>query len=214
MDTDYRSQITACIIAGGESRRMLGNDKSLLEILGKPLIQYSIDRIKPQVSGIIINANPGADAFLKFGFPVVVDDYSGHQGPLAGIAACMAITDTQFLACIPCDSPVFPEDLIERLFRSLQKDNADIATVYDGQRTHPVFALLKITLLGSLRDYLENGQRKVDKWYANHKLIRSDFSDKQASFLNINSQQDYDSAIEYLSKSTKDSDSLESGSLE
>ncbi|MGY8814433.1 MAG: molybdenum cofactor guanylyltransferase MobA [Gammaproteobacteria bacterium] len=203
MEANYRSKITAGILAGGESRRMQGSDKGLLELLGKPLIHYGIERIKPQVGNIIINANRNSHLYSEIGYPVIVDNYTGFEGPLAGIAACMAKTDTEYLACIPCDSPIFPEDLIERLYRSIINNNADISVVHDGNRTQPVFSLIKISLLGSLLDFLDKGHRKIDKWHAKHSLIQSDFSDKEFFFLNINTSKDLINAEIHMSKHLK-----------
>ncbi|MGK0296875.1 MAG: molybdopterin-guanine dinucleotide biosynthesis protein A [Gammaproteobacteria bacterium] len=203
METNYRSKITAVILAGGESRRMQGSDKGLLQLLGRPLIHYGIERIKPQVSEIIINANRNSQLYSEMGYPVIVDNYSGYEGPLAGISACMARTDTEYLACIPCDSPIFPDDLVERLYKSIINNNADISVVHDGNRTQPTFSLIKISLLGSLLDFLKKGHRKIYKWYANHSLVQSDFSDKEFLFLNINTRDDLNNAEVYMSKYLK-----------
>ena len=202
MDADYRSQITAGILAGGEARRMGGIDKGLFKLQGKPLISYSIDLIRPQVGEIIINTNRNTTAYCEFGYPLIGDNYPGHEGPLVGIAGCMASAKTAWIVCIPCDSPFLPDDLVERMYQKVQKDNAEICMAHDGEFTQPVFVLLKTSLLNSLHNFLANGERKPDKWYASHRLTTADFSDKPHSFININSQNDITRATDIILKMT------------
>jgi molybdopterin-guanine dinucleotide biosynthesis protein A len=111
----------------------------------------------------------------------------------------MARANTEFLICIPCDSPIFPDDLVEQLYYSLHSESADIVIVHDGNRRQPVFALIKTSLLGSLIEFLSNGQRKIDKWYANNLLVTAEFSNKEHVFLNINNNEDLISAELYIS---------------
>lgn len=181
-----RSEITGVVLAGGLGRRMGGNDKGLLEISGRPLITHIIDILRPQVGSVLINANRNLDGYRDFGFPVVQDVVGGFFGPLMGMASALQASDTPYLLTVPCDSPLLPVDLCVRLYRALTTANAEIGVAHDGARMQPVFALLRRELLQDLLVYLEQGGRKIDTWYAEHRFILVDFSDRTEAFLNIN----------------------------
>ena len=185
-----QQQITAVILAGGLARRMSGQDKGLIEINGRPMIEHIIDALAPQVGSILINANRNLDRYRRYAYPVIEDTMGEFYGPLVGMASGMQATTTDYLLSVPCDSPFIPPVLAERLFRELQDKQADISVAHDSTRMQPVFALLRKTLLPSLMTYLEDGGRKIDTWYAEHKLARTDFSDWPDAFININTPQD------------------------
>ena len=77
------------ILAGGLARRMGGGDKAMREIAGRTILQRVIDRIGPQCSGLILNANGDPARFASFGLTVVADDVPNFAGPLAGILAAL-----------------------------------------------------------------------------------------------------------------------------
>ncbi len=183
-------QITAVVLAGGLARRMGGIDKGLVEVLGRPMIEHVLNAVRPQCAQILINANRNHQQYAAYGYPIVKDTLEDYCGPLAGMAAAMQTCKTRWLMVVPCDSPFLPADLAERLYSSLMVNNAEIAVAHDGERLQPVFALLDCDLLESLLDFLERGERKIDRWYAEHKYSRADFSDCPDTFLNINRPED------------------------
>jgi molybdopterin-guanine dinucleotide biosynthesis protein A len=185
-----RETVTGVILAGGMGRRMGGLDKGLVPFAGRPLVEWVIAALRPQVRALVVNANRNRDAYAAYGHPVVGDPMEGFQGPLAGIAGAMAVVTTPWLVTAPCDGPFLPPDLVKRLSRALVRDEAEIAVVDDGQRIQPVYALLPVALAASLRAFLSAGERKVDRWYASHRVAVADFSDHSAGFANINSLQD------------------------
>ena len=81
--------VAGVLLAGGRSRRMGGGDKGLLDIAGRPMLAHVIERLKPQVGPMVINANGDPAAFRAFGLPVVPDTVVGFAGPLAGVLAGM-----------------------------------------------------------------------------------------------------------------------------
>lgn len=182
--------ITGVILAGGQSRRMDGKDKGLIELVGVPMVQYVFDAINPQVGNVIINANRNMEIYARFGCPVIADELEGFCGPLAGMASCLRVMETSFMVTVPCDSPFIPKDLVERLHLQLIQDDAEISVAHNGDRMQPVFTLMKTTLLDSMRDFLKKGERKIDKWFEQHKLAITDFSDQPDTFININTQDD------------------------
>ncbi|MES9861261.1 MAG: molybdenum cofactor guanylyltransferase MobA [Candidatus Thiodiazotropha sp. LLP2] len=185
-----RPNLTAVILAGGRGSRMGGSDKGLVQLDGKLLIDHVITAIAPQVDQLIINANRNLPEYQKFGYPVIADELSGYQGPLAGIYAALEFIDGPDLITVPCDGPKLPADLVERLASARQRESADIAVAYDGKRLQPVYALIPTRLQQSLLTYLDGGDRKIDLWYAQHKMAKADFSDIPETFMNINTPED------------------------
>jgi len=188
-----KQQITAVILAGGLARRMSGQDKGLIEINGRAMIEHIITALTPQVGGILINANRNLDQYRRYAYPVIEDMMGEFFGPLVGMASGMQASNTDYLLTVPCDSPFIPPVLAERLFRELEDKRADISVAHDSTRMQPVFALLRKELLPSLMTYLEDGGRKIDTWYAEHRLATTDFSDWPDAFININTPDDKES---------------------
>ncbi len=185
-----RQAITGVILAGGRSRRMGGEDKGLLEIDGRPMIEHVIASLEGQVGRLLINANRNLDEYRRFGHPVIPDIMGEFYGPLVGMASALQATDTEYLLTLPCDSPLVPDNLAEILYSALHSHQAEISVAHDGVRMQPVFALLRRDLLPDMLAYLEAGGRKIDTWYAQHRLVIADFSDRADNFFNVNTDQE------------------------
>ncbi|MES9949207.1 MAG: molybdenum cofactor guanylyltransferase MobA [Candidatus Thiodiazotropha sp.] len=184
--------VTAVILAGGRGRRMGGEDKGLIELNGRPLVQHVISAIQPQVAAILINANRNRERYAAFGYPVIADSLLDYQGPLAGFIAAMQALATEDMLTLPCDGPLVPPDLVERLYEARRSTGADIAVAHDGDRLQPVYALIPKRLTDSLQRYLDRGDRKIDLWYEEHRVTHADFSDIPRTFINVNTLQERD----------------------
>ncbi len=200
MNNPNNHSITGLLLAGGQASRMGGIDKGLVDLAGRPLIEWVLAAMAPQTADIIINANRSQTEYAAYGHTVIADSVAGYCGPLAGIAAGLAACNSDYLATCPCDSPLVPTDLVRRLYDGLQAEQAEIAVAHNGERLQPVFALLTHTLLDSLRAYLEEGGRKIDRWYAQHQMVVVDFSDRPEAFLNINTPEDVATLTDRLSQ--------------
>jgi molybdenum cofactor guanylyltransferase len=185
-----REDITAVILAGGKARRMDGEDKGLIELLGRPLLDYIIAGLRPQVGVILVNANRNLDRYRDFGYPVVEDMLGDYFGPLVGMATGMQTAGTPLLMTVPCDSPFVPAGLAETLYRAMAASSAEICVAHDGDRLQPVYALLRCDLLPDLLAYLHEGGRKIDTWYEQHRMALADFSAMPEIFLNLNTPED------------------------
>ena len=178
--------ITGLILAGGRATRMGGVDKGLQNHQGMPLALHALLRLQPQVGHLLINANRNLAAYEALGVPVWPDPMADYPGPLAGWLAGLEHCDTPYLLTVPCDTPGFPTDLAARLSAALAEQDADIAmaaTLEDGRvQVQPVFCLLKTGLLESLVAYLHSGQRKIDRWTAQHRCATVVFEDTRAFF--------------------------------
>ncbi len=183
---DYHEDVTGVVLAGGRATRMGGVDKGLVPVNGKPMIEWVIELLRPQVAELLVNANRNLDRYRQFGCPVVDDGDREFRGPLAGIASGMRAAATPYVAFVPCDSPLICSELVPRLQAALSKEDARIAVAHDGERLQPVFALLERSLLDDLVRYLDDGGRKIDRWYSEHGYACADFSDVAESFSNVN----------------------------
>lgn len=184
------ADITGVILAGGRAQRMGGIDKGLIPLNGKPMVEHILEIIRPQVGALLINANRNLETYERYGLPVVPDRIGDYFGPLVGMASALELSTTPYLLTVPCDSPMLPADLASRLYRALQDENAELSVVHDGERLQPVFALLHRDLLPSLLAYLEAGGRKIDTWYAQHRMALADFSDRRELSCNVNTPEE------------------------
>jgi molybdopterin-guanine dinucleotide biosynthesis protein A len=188
MDIRDPARITGLILAGGQGRRMGGVDKGLTPLRGRPMVAWVIDRLHPQVHEVIINANQNRDDYAAFGHRVVGDEIGGFAGPLAGLHAGLKVASHPFVATVPCDSPFLPGDLVQRLLAASLAGHADVAVARTGDQPHPVFALVRASVLGHLARFLEGGGRKIDAWYASLKVVEVPFDDQPEAFSNINTR--------------------------
>ena len=183
-------QIAGLILAGGRGTRMGGKDKGLVEFNGKPMLEYVLEALRPQVGEVLISANRNEESYRKTGCKVVSDALTGFAGPLAGISAGMhAVTRTHLLV-LPCDGPFVPAWLAQRLWAASAGKEDMIVAAHDGERLHPTFALLPVSVLDDLDAYLAAGGHKIDTFYFRHGFAPVDFSDYPQAFLNINTPED------------------------
>lgn len=190
-----RQDVTGLILAGGLGRRMQGQDKGLLSIRGKTLTQWTQARLAPQVGSLGISANRNLDDYQKLGVEVWPDSAQNFEGPLAGMASGLMHCVTPYMAVVPCDTPCFPVDLVERLSAGLTQADAQLALATttapdrDQPRIQPVFCLLHVSLLPSLQQFLATGERKVEQWARQHRLALVHFDDAEA-FAGANTPQE------------------------
>lgn len=175
------------VLAGGRGSRMGGVDKGLETLEGKPLVQHALDRLRPQVGALLINANRHLDVYAGFGPPVCPDANDQFAGPLAGVLAGLDRCETEWLVTVPCDSPNFPGDLVSRLSEAAQGADVAIATTSEGGvlRRQPVFCLLRRELRSALATYLDGGGRKIEPWLDEYGC-RDVLFDDASAFFNAN----------------------------
>ncbi len=198
--------VVGVLLAGGRAKRMGGGDKGLETLGGRPIIDHIVERTRPQVSALLINANGDPDRFQYLGLPVRADVIEGFQGPLAGVLTGLEWTLEQapgagWVASFATDAPFVPRDLVGRLLSAAEKEGAEMACARSGGRAHPVFGLWPVSLAGDLRRAMsEEEMRKIDRWTARYKLIEVDFSAQPFDpFFNINDPDNLDEAERLLS---------------
>ena len=192
-----RAGVSALILAGGRGARMGGIDKGLQNFRGLPLALQTLMRLQLQSEApqeVLINANRNLAAYESLGAAVWPDTLEGFAGPLAGFLTGLERCETPLLLTVPCDTPLFPLDLLERLHTALIAQDAELAMAAareeDGQlRPQPVFCLLKIDLLDSLVQFTQKGGRKIDAWTGQHRCAIVPFDQPQdapEAFFNAN----------------------------
>lgn len=179
-------KVTGVILAGGLARRMNNQDKGLINYKGRPMVSYAIAALAAVADQSLINANRNKEHYQQFGLPVVADQTDSFDGPLAGVLTAMIHTDADVLVVMPCDSPLIKAEHLQKLLLTRAEHDADVAVAFDGERLHPVFLAIKTALKTSLQDYLDSGQRKIDSWLEQQKMVKVDFSNEPEIFININ----------------------------
>ena len=157
---------------------MGGVDKGLQPYNGMPLARHALQRLQPQVGQVAVNANRHLPDYQAMGVPVWPDELADYPGPLAGFLTGLLHCSTPCLLTVPCDAPRFPADLAERLLTALNQDQSEIAMAcgieasdlaasdFDKRplKLQPVFGLMRVSVLPSLRQFLAKGERKVEHW--------------------------------------------------
>jgi molybdenum cofactor guanylyltransferase len=194
----HTNEITGLVLAGGRGSRMGGLDKGLQNFNGTPLALHTVLRLQMQEGGLVgelmLNANRNLSAYEAFGAPVWPDTLSDFAGPLAGFMTGLERCETPYLLTAPCDTPLFPLDLAQRLAQAFEDEDTEIAMAAaleeDGQlRPQPVFCLMRVDLLESLVAFTQTGGRKIDLWTAQHKTVIVPFNqagDDPRAFHNTN----------------------------
>lgn len=186
MNTETGTALSAIILAGGQASRMGGQDKGLILLNGRPMIDYVITRLKAQVDDMVISANRHHADYARFGWPVFADHATDYAGPLAGIAACLPHCRHDWVLVVACDSPLLPTDLAAQLFSRRQRDT-QVVMVHDGERLQPLFLLLHKSLGPALDQALQRGEYKVERWARAQPHIIVTQNTPQA-FMNINTE--------------------------
>ena len=200
--------ILGAILAGGQSKRM-GKDKLFLELNNKKLIEHTTDKVKKYLKKIIIITNQDNEFFFKNNLITVKDCIEGQLGPLVGILTAMKWAKENMIGCswvatFPCDTPFFPETIIENFIQESKKKESLILCASSHGRKHNIFGLWSLDLYDKLKDDLINKKiRKVQDWTEKNKIKNLEFKFKDYDpFFNINTKEDLEFAKK-LSKKIK-----------
>ena len=200
--------ILGVILAGGKSKRM-GKDKLFLKLNNKVLIEYTIDKVKKYLKEVIIITNQNNEFFSKNNLTTVKDCIEGQLGPLVGILTAMKWAKKNpkkysWVATFPCDTPFFPESVIENFIAESKKKESLLLCASSHGRKHNIFGLWSLDLYDKLENDLVNKKiRKVQDWTEKNKIKNLEFEFKDYDpFFNINTKEDLEFAKK-LSKKIK-----------
>jgi molybdenum cofactor guanylyltransferase len=198
-------KVVGLLLAGGLSRRMGGGDKALRLLGGVSLLDRVVERLRPQVAALVLNANGDPARFAGVGLPVVPDSVPDFAGPLAGVLAGLDWAarnrpDCPFVVSVATDAPFLPRDLVARLTAGIEAAQADLACAASQGQTHPVIGLWPVRLREDLRyAVVEEGVRKVDVWTARYRLATVAFESEPVDpFFNANRPEDLAAAAALL----------------
>lgn len=181
----HSAPVLGVILAGGRSSRMGGNDKFLLDLRGKKILDHIIERFEPQVARLILNANRPIDTSLE----VVPDIVSAH-GPLGGLYSAFTFAKENGysqIVTVPCDTPFIPDDFVSKL---LEQSENPITVAKSQERIHPVLALWQISLLDDLKETIDNNQLKMMTWISRYVVTEVSWDSEPDPFFNINTAED------------------------
>lgn len=188
-----RADITGLVLAGGQGSRMGGMDKGLQPFHGTVLARHAMERLRPQVGAVAINANRHLDRYAAWQVPVWPDASGDFPGPLAGLLAGLARCTTPWLLTVPCDTPRFPGDLAARMAAAAGAAGASVALAASagpaGPVPEPVFCLAQAALRDDLETALAGGVRAVRQWASRHACVLVAFDrpgDDPLAFRNAN----------------------------
>ena len=194
---EITTNASGVVLAGGLARRMGGGDKGLLELDGKPILDHVLERLRPQVRLLVLNANGDPERFSRWPYTVAADVLPGNPGPLVGVLTGMDWTfanvpGLEWVVSVPTDAPFLPHDLVARMMAAVEEEGADMACATSGGQRHPVVGLWPVSLRNELRHALiDEGVRKVDVWTGRYKVADVDFAtDPVDPFFNANDEDD------------------------
>lgn len=182
------ARVAAVILAGGQGRRMGGADKGLVDYQGRPLVEWALAALAPQVGEILISANRNLDTYAAYGWRVLPDTLPDFPGPLAGVLAALDAVTADWLLVVPCDTPHVPADLAARLLGAALRENVPLAVAADEMRVHHSCFIVRTDQRANLAAFLARGERAVRHWQAGLPSTRVQFD--AASFANLNQPRD------------------------
>ena len=204
MDINKLGPIWGVVMAGGLGRRFGGGDKGLRQLGGVSLITHVIDRLRPQLAGLVLNANGDPARFAALGLPVTADSIAGFPGPLAGLLAGLdwaASHDPHihWVVSVPADCPFLPADLVARLAEALVPEGRAVVAASQG-RLQPVIGLWSVGLREDLRRAVSrDGLRRMEDWLARCQAKVADFPARVPDpFFNVNTPEDLAAASRLL----------------
>ena len=197
--TYSKDDISAIILAGGQGRRLGGKNKGLLDIEGETFVTRLLSNLSTQTKTQIISANNDISQYQQLNRTVIQDKNKNYQGPLSGIISCQAEIHTDLILTVPCDSPLIPTNLTEKLLLVYnQNPKTRLCVVHDGERRQNLLMLFHRDLLENMQQYFQAGNRKVQTWIKQQNYSDVDFSKQAINFTNINNESDMNRLLTLL----------------
>lgn len=178
-----RQDITAVVLCGGKGARLHGQDKPLIVVESRRIIDYLLEQLEPQVGQILLSCSRNVALYEAIGHQVVVDSEPA-RGPLAGIVAATQCISTTWMLTVPGDVPFLPSSLVRLLSADADKHGVAVPLVA-GQREN-LFLLMNETRRHNLVDFYDQGGTAVKYWLEQIAVQPTNLSDVASCFLNVN----------------------------
>jgi molybdopterin-guanine dinucleotide biosynthesis protein A len=193
---------SAVILVGGAGSR-LGKEKSLIKFDGRPLIQWSVEKLAPFVEDVVVVARgPEQAGLLEDLIPdavIACDGISGY-GPVAGLAAGMGQARNEYVLAIGCDLPFLNADVINLLFELAQGWEAAVPRRENGMM-EPLHSVYKRdALLSACQRAIEHGERRIRVPLSMLRVkcvaveLLKNLDSELLTFFNLNTREDLDLA--------------------
>lgn len=182
-----RLDVTGLVLAGGQGQRMGGQDKGWVEFRQRPMVEYAVQLLRPEVSTLLISCNRNIPRYSELADLTIADELEGYQGPLAGIQAALRVCKTDNLLVVPCDTPLLSEQIIGRLLAVAKAHPRHICVLSETDWWHPLHTVIPVEFAASLDRWLEEGRRGVQGWMRQHPFVEVDVSDLASQLQNLNS---------------------------
>ncbi len=176
----------------------MGQDKAMLPVVGKSLLEHHINMMSPEVGQLFLAANRSYEVVDSIEITSIADYYTQPEGPLSGLLAALQASKAEYLWVVSCDNYGLTVEVKNRLFAAIQGADADVACLNINGRTQPLIATLKTSLHQSLLAYLESGERSVMKWFAELSVVSVDALIGDGLCYNINTPEDYQGLLDSL----------------
>lgn len=178
--------VTGVVFCGGSGRRLGGVEKPLIEVAGRPLLAWVLERLYKQVATVVLSGADGP-GYARFGCEMVPDRAPG-EGPLSGLATAVEFATTEWIFTCPGDSPYLADNLVELLAEDAEREG--VAVPHDGNRRQNLFLLMRRDRAHSLVRFFEQGGRAAHRWLDENGIGITDLSDIAGSFFNVNTPDD------------------------
>lgn len=181
------------ILCGGRSRRM-GQNKALLKLGERTIIEQVANTLSKICNEIIISTNSEELNFLPF---KIIKDKLTDIGPIAGFHSTLMETSNEHNLIVSCDTPFITTEILEYLF-SMRKNYDVVLPVFKDQ-IQPMTGYFRKSLFRKIEEEIQLGNRKPINIFENSNLllidVNKDFKHyKDYLFFNINSPEDYKQA--------------------
>jgi molybdopterin-guanine dinucleotide biosynthesis protein A len=186
------NDITGIVLAGGRSKRM-GEDKSLMKLNGKTMVEFSVDALKTLCSSVIISSNQEVYDFT--GCQVWPDEVA-DQAPIVGIYSCLKRSESEINIILSCDMPLINCELLKYLL-ARSADYEITVPIHENGMIEPLCGIYKRSAIDVLKMSIDEGNFSLKDCIrkTSHLLVPVDnlaqFVD-QNFFRNINTPADFE----------------------
>jgi molybdopterin-guanine dinucleotide biosynthesis protein A len=179
--------VTAIVLCGGSGSRLGAPDKTLVPVLGRPLLSYTLEGLAPLVGRVVLSCGRDPAPYTELGYDVMADEQPG-DGPLGGVASALSAIESDWVLIYPGDAPFPDHGLVARLGPTADVRGGAVPQT-GSQRQHLVL-LLSRAMADELAGYYAAGGRAVRLWLDEYGVESVDMSDVADSFFNVNTPAD------------------------